>query len=317
MSGRLLVLFLVFGCGAAGAESFDLIVCGSGGQEEYSIRFAAWGERLREVLVDEMRHAAENVHLLTESAPSTPSSRDNVAATIGQLTQRLAADDLFFVYLIGHGSYRDGIAKLNLPGPDLSAGGLDSMLRGLPAERIVVINAASASAAFINVLSSPGRVICTSTRSAEERNATWFAEYLLQALEEGSADQNRDERVSVLEACRQAAVLTQAHYAGENLIATEHALLDDDGDGLGSRLPLDETSADGALADRTYLLDFSFPPDASPRLVEAYRVAVEQVEAFIRKKGEIEEEEYYRRLEELLVRAARLNREIRAEGDRD
>lgn len=317
MSGRLLALLLTLCCGAVGAEPFDLIVCGSGGQEEYRVRFAEWGERLRVVLVDELRHSAENVHLLTESASTTPSSQENVAATIGQLAQRLSADDRLFVYLIGHGSYRDGIAKLNLPGPDLRASALDSMLQELATERIVVINAASASAAFINILSTPGRIICTSTHSAEERNATWFAEYLIQALEEGSADQNRDERVSVLEACQQTAVLTQTRYAGENLIATEHALLDDNGDGLGSRLPLDEQSTDGALADETYLKDFHFPPNAPPHLVEEYRAAVDQVEAFIRKKGEMEEEEYYRRLEDLLVRAARLNREIRARSGRD
>lgn len=317
MSGRLLVLLLTLWCGAAGAEPFDLIVCGSGSQEEYRARFAEWGERLRAALVDEMHHAAKNVYLLTESSPTTPSSLGNVAATIGQFARRLAADDRLFVYLIGHGSFRDGIAKLNLPGSDLSAGALDSLLRELTVERIVVVNAASASAAFINVLSGPGRIICTSTRSAEERNATWFAEYLIQALEEGSADQNRDERISVLEACRQAAVLTQARYAGENLIATEHALLDDDGDGLGLRLPLDGMSADGALAGGTYLKDFYFPPDTPAQLVEEYRAAVDQVEAFLRKKGEMEEEEYYRSLEDLLVRAARLNREIRTGSNRD
>ena len=134
MRGCLLVLLLILWRGAACAEPFDLIVCGNGGREEYRIRFAEWGERLRGVLVDEMRHDTEKVQLLTESTPSTPSSLENVTAAIDRLAGRLTADDRLFVYLIGHGSFRDGIAKLNLPGTDLSASALDSMLRELPTD---------------------------------------------------------------------------------------------------------------------------------------------------------------------------------------
>ena len=294
------------------AAPFDLIVCGSGGQPDYSQRFAAWGERLRQALVQNMHHPPQNIRLLTESSSASPSSLEHIAASIDQLVQSLDREDVLFVYLIGHGSYRNDTAKLNIPGPDLSAAALDSMLQKSAAGRIVVINAASASAAFINVLSAPGRIVCSSTSSVEERNATWFMEYFAQGLEEESADQNRDERISILEACRQAAELTGAHYAADNLIATEHALLDDDGDGLGSRLPLDGDDDDGALAARTYLKDFRFPPQVPASVVHAYRTSLRQVEEFIRQKGTIEEGEYYKRLEELLVRTAQLNRQIRS-----
>ena len=313
----LLMILVVLWCGGAGAAPFDLIVCGSGGREEYQRRFADWGQRLRTALVERMHHPSENVHLLTESASTALSSRENVAAALDLIGRRLEAEDPLFVFLIGHGSYRDGVAKLNLPGLDLSAGDLDSMLQERVSERIVVVNAASASAPFINLLSAPGRVICTSTRSAEERNATWFAEGLLRAIEEGSADQNRDERISVLEACQQGAALTRARYDEKRLITTEHALIDDDGDELGSRLPLDEQSTDGALAAKIYLRDFRFPPGLSPRLIADYRAALDRVEAFIDRKGKMEQDEYYQHLEDLLVQVARLNREIRGGGDGD
>jgi hypothetical protein len=141
-------------------------------------------------------------------------------------------------------------------------------------------------------------------------------EYFIQALEDGSADQNRDDRISVLEICQQASSLTQAWYTGEGLIATEHALLDDNGDGLGSRLPLTGAAdaGDGALAGRCYLKDFQFPAGASTELIDAYRTSLREIEVFIAGKPEGGGDAYYTRLEALLVRAARLHREIRAGG---
>ena len=310
---------LVCGAGGVWGAPFDLIVCGSGGEEGYRARFAGWGGRLRKVLVEDLKHPVENVRLLTESGGGAAgvSSLKNIGAAIERVAQRVTERDDLFVYLIGHGSYRRRTAKLNIPGADLSAGDLETMLKRVGAGRIVVVNAASASAAFINVLSSEGRIVCTSTKSVEERNATRFMDAFIQALEEGSADQNRDGRVSVLEACQQAASLTQAWYTGEGLIATEHALLDDNGDGLGSRLPLVQGSGegqavDGALAERCYLKDFQFPPGTSAELIDAYRAALQDVEAFIRQKPEGGGDGYASQLEALLVKAARIHRKIRA-----
>lgn len=110
-------------------------------------------------------------------------------------------------------------------------------------------------------------MVCAASKSVDEKNATEFMEYFIQAIEDGSADQDRDERISLLEACRQAAALTDAYYMGRGLIATEHALIDDNGDGQGTRLAGDlqsgaaaETPAadtndrrDGALAEQCFL----------------------------------------------------------------
>ncbi len=315
----LVIWAFVWNAGQAWPAPFDLIVCGSGGDEEYSARFSEWGERLRKVLVEGLNHPEESVRLLTESGADEAgvSSLEGIRAAIGQYAQRVTERDVLFLYLIGHGNYRRGAAKLNIPGPDLSADDLAIMLEEVSAGRIVVVNAASTSAAFINVLSGDGRIICTSTKSVEERNTTRFMAFFIQALEEGSADQNRDDRVSVLEICQQASSLTQAGYAGEGLIATEHALLDDNGDGLGSRLPLAPAAgegSDGGLAADCYLKDFQFPAGTSNELIDAYRTALREVEAFIAGKPEGGGDAYYARLETLLVKAARLHRKIRSGG---
>ncbi len=318
----------------AQAASRHLIVCGSGGDTAYEAKFAAWGRRLAAALIETMGQAPGSVVLLTESGGGTTSSparsdRETIRAVLEKAASAVGPEDDLFLYLIGHGSHWRQVSRFHIPGPDLTADDLAAWLTAFRARNIVIINAASCSAGFINKLSAPGRIICTATRSVDERNATEFMEYFLQGLEDGSADQNRDERISVLEATRQAAALTEAFYVGRGLLATEHALLDDNGDGRGMRLVEDMAnttqaeatderttgtaeSTDGARAARCFLRDFHFPPSVPRELTEHYRALLDRIEALKREKDRMESDAYYSALEPLLIEAARVHRDIRA-----
>ena len=300
------------------AAPHDLVIVGSGGEPEYEQRFADWQQRLEQVLVAKMGHAQDHLH-----GVAGPDSLRAIEQAVARLQKELKADDVLFVWLIGHGSYRHGVAKLNIPGPDLSAETLGVLLNSLAAERVVLLHTASVSAAFISVLSAEGRVICTSTRSPEERNSPLFMEYLLNALEGESADQDRDGRISVLELCAQAAVLTQASYDDKGLLATEHALVDDNGDGVGVRLSAreegnrvgtstssGEAGRDGVLAASVFVKDMQYPAGASAALVRQYEQALAAVEALITQKGTLDEDAYYRRLETLFLDVARVAAQI-------
>ena len=317
----------------AGAEPFSLIVCGPGGEQLYEERFFDWGMRLRSVLVERLGHPEANVRLMMQdieparAAGITSSSLENIRAHLEEAAARLSGDDVLFVFLIGHGSHQMGVNRFNIDGPDLTSQDLKEMLAAIPAREIVVINAASSSAGFINDLSGDARIVCTATRNVEERNATDFMECFLQGIEDGSADQNRDGRISVLEACQQAAALTAAAYTGRGLLQTEHALIDDNGDGLGTRLPVRETDefgqlvvrrtgnaepppTDGLQAASVYLLDFVFPPEVPRELVEDYLAALDAVEQLKLRRDEMAESDYRAQLQSLLLAAARANREI-------
>lgn len=294
----------------ANAAVFDVIISGSGGEDEYSERFDDWGQRLRRVLIDQCDHPAANVQLVNETGENADgmSSIEGIRNAFRSLSERVTSNDEVFIFLIGHGSYRRQVAKLNIPGDDLTVENLDGFLRSISARRIIVVNSASMSAPFVNALSRDGRIICASTRSTDQRNATQFMRFFVQALEDGSADQDRDDRISVLEICTQASSLTDAWFLSEGLIATENAILDDDGDGLGTRL---SDIGDRMSADRCFLLNFRVPKGTSPALVAAYGKAIDEVQALVKKKATMDSAAYYQLLERELVKAAKLNREIK------
>jgi hypothetical protein len=298
----------------ADAAVFDVIISGRGGEEEYAERFDDWGQRLRGVLIGQCGHPEANVLLLNETGEEAngTSTIKGIRNVFRSLSERITPDDDVFIFLIGHGSYRRQVAKLNIPGEDLTAKDLDGFLKTLSAGRIIVVNGASMSAPFVNALSGDGRMICASTRSTDQRNATQFMRFFVQALEDGSADQNRDDRISVLEICTQASSLTDAWFLSEGLIATENAIIDDNGDGLGTRLS-DIGEGEGMLAGRCFLRNFRIPKGASPALVAAYGKAIDEVQALVKKKATMDSATYYQLLERELVKAAKLNREIRGE----
>ena len=72
----------------------------------------------------------------------------------------------------------------------------------------------------------------TATKSPDEVFYARFGEYFAEAiggLEDADIDQDR--QVSLLEAFRHAAAAAATFYDNEGRLATEHALIDDNGDG--------------------------------------------------------------------------------------
>ncbi len=307
---RSLLITLVLLSTVTHAATYDLIVSGSGGETDYRTAFQDWGHRLRSVLVDSLGHPSDHVVLLTESGEDAdgPSDRGTILRRLAEIRTRMSQQDDLFIYLIGHGSYRR-TARFNVEGLDLTTEDLRGATASIPGH-ISLINTASTSSPFIEALAGPNRVICTSTKSVDENNATRFAEYFIQGLEDQSADRNRDDRISILEACRNATALTAASYAAEGILATEHALIGNDDATRGVRLDA-EKGLDDLPGDRVFLKDWTFPESVPGGWIDDYRAAVDSVEVWIGKKESIDEEDYWKELEARLIRAARAHRRIR------
>ncbi len=226
-----------------------------------------------------------------------------------------SANELWIV-LIGHGTF-DGLdAKFNFTGPDLSAEQFDQLLA--PFTRpLIILNTASSSAPFLKKLSRENRIIVTATKSGWEENFTRFGQYLAKSVVDPAADLDKDGQVSILEAFIFASRLTQDFYKEENRLATEHALLDDNGDGLGT--PADffrgiravKNAQENALPDGVHAHQLNFirgteEQKLSPEVREKRNALETQLEEFRLQKPQMSEGDYLKAIEPILAQIARL-----------
>lgn len=313
-----------------GGETHLIIVTGLGGEPRYSESFHEWATSLVTTARESWGLPGRNIAYLGERPEVDPgrisgrSTRNRIESVLDSLAGIMRPADQLFIVLIGHGSVRNGESRFNLPGPDMTASDFARLLDRFTSQRVVFVNTSSASGGFVEALSGDNRTIVTATRSGRERNETLFGRYFVEAYADDTADTDKNGRVSVLEAFDYARREVARVYESENLLLTEHALLDDNGDGLGSAEP-DVQGADGSIAASLYLAgpgSLATPADrpADPRLAALYteRDDLERRIADLRqRKAELEADVYERQLEELLVELALKTREIRELEERE
>ena len=317
------------GAGATGDGSGDVpalvIVAGVGGTPEHRERFSGWA---RDVCGAGLRAPAPaRVRVLVERLPEDGEA-DDPCAPVARSTQEELAREIeaargsgaagLVLVLIGHGS-AGGSPRFQLPGPDLSPERLDEILDGFGSGPVTVAHLGSAAGAFVPALAGPGRIVLAATR-AGETNETRFPRHFIAALDGDEGDRNKDGRLSVLEVFDFARRGVEREYEQEGLLRTEHALLDDNGDGVGSLEPEMAAGTDGVLAARRALLIRSTAAlaEASADTPEIRRLVAERdalaarVDALREAREGMEEEAYLAELETLLLQIAELAERIAA-----
>jgi len=301
----------------ADTNKFALIVIGAGGEEAYTQQFSQWSAALTKVLTGRFRFAPDRVRVLSEkpAARESKATAEEVRRTFTALKSELVADNVLFVFLIGHGSFDGKESKFNLVGPDLSSLEYNNLLAQLPTRRVVLFNMASSSGEFAKTLSAKGRIVVTATRNGQEQNATRFAGFFIDALSAPDSDTDQDGHISVLEAFVYANRLTADFYARAGRLATEHALLEDTGDGVGREKA---ESGEGLLARATYLDSLSVEQaaaNAATTKLQRERTRLEgEIEQLIGRKSSMPEDEYEATLEKLFIELAKVNRSIKQAG---
>jgi len=290
-------------------NKFAVIVVGPGGEETYAKQFDQWTTELRSALSERFGFDMKNLMVLPNAKAT------DVRDTFTQLKPKLEPNNVLFVFLIGHGSFDGKESKFNLVGRDLPASEYNTLLSALPTKRVVVFNMASASGEFVKSLSAKGRIVITATKSGQETNATRFAGFFIAALKATDADTDQDGHTSVLETFVYANRLTADFYARAGRLATEHALLDDNGDGVGRERA---EAGEGLLARATYLdslsIDEAAATAASGRLLKERTRLEAEIEQLIARKGNMSEAEYEATLEKLFIELAKVNRSIKQAG---
>jgi hypothetical protein len=305
--------------------SFVLVVVGLGGDLENADRFHQWAVTLVDAARGRYALPADHVIYLGEDPTRDParisgkSTRENITAAVGTIAAQARPGDRVLIVLIGHGASATSGARFNLPGPDLTAAEFARLLTPLAAQAVVFANTASASGGFVAALSGPDRTVITATKTEGEKNQTRFGEFFTAAFAaaDAGADTDKDGRVSVLEAFLWARARTTDSYNRDGQLLTEHAVLDDNGDGKGTDAP-GQPGGDGALARTLFLSAASATrpegdqADPELRALVAQRDGIEaKISALRAAKDKTEPEKYERDLEQLLIDLARVNRTIR------
>lgn len=309
-----LALLATLAPSAAGADTrWAVIVSGASGGEKYAEQMKAWRSDLQSALVDRYGFKPEHMRMLVDESAKTgePANAVNVRKVLGEIKSKGANDDFVLVVLLGHGTYDGDVAKFNLVGPDLTAKDWTDLLSGIPG-RLAVVNTTEASFPFLASLAAKGRIVITATDSAAQKYATVFPEYFVKAMKEASSDLDKNGRTSIFEVFTASSAAVKQHYEQRGQLATERALIDDNGDGTGREASAE--GPDGGLARIAYL-DAENPAEtASPELaalVRRRRALETAAEELKLKKDEMPEAEWNAQFEKLMVDLAMVSAEIR------
>jgi hypothetical protein len=186
-----------------------------------------------------------------------PATRASIERAVADLKKSLKAEDRLWVFFLGHGDYDGERASFHLPGRDLHADGVGKLFGGIKCREQVFWLTNSASGWFVKPLSAKGRIVIAATAADEEYNETEFPHALATVIEK--LNLKKTEKVSVLDLYRRTVAEVEARFAADKRVPTEHAQLDDNGDGVGTEEPVVEKegdkkpTADGQLAARTFL----------------------------------------------------------------
>jgi len=310
-TAAVLGLVLLFPLAARAQDTHVLIVTGVGGDEEHTAQFHKWASAMVDVATQKGGVPDANVTFLSEKPDLDAtrikgrSTRENVQKALTDIAMRAQAADEVFIMLIGHGSFDGKVAAFNLPGPDLSADDYAHLLSKILAQRIIFVNTASSSGAFLMPLAGPGRTIVTATKTGGERNEPRFPQYFVEAFQNNVADTDRNGRVSIAEAFEYAKNKVADAYQKEGHILTEHAALDDGREGKFAATLFIESEK--ARASETA----GIADPVLRGLVEEQRKLENDIAALRLRKDSMDPAQYEQQLEKLATELALKTRAVR------
>lgn len=298
----------MLGTGSLKAATFYVTVAGLGGEQDYEQRFESQAQE-----IDKLLHgSSSDAKVTTLYGPQA--TKVNIQNAMSQVARDAKPGDAFVLMLIGHGSFDGYDYKINLPGPDMTGLELATLMDHIPCTRQLVVNMTSASGGSRAALEKSNRVVITATKSGGEKNATVFARFWVEALRDPSADTDKNEAISALEAFTYASAKTAQFYDTQKRLATEHPTLEDTGQGDGERKPSPENGEGLKAAQFTVLRIGSAQTAANTPEKKALLAKRDDLEEQIDKlkyeKAAMPADEYKKQLEDLLLNLAKTQAEL-------
>jgi hypothetical protein len=306
---RLLALLLLVAL-AAPAATFYVTISGLGGEPDYDQRFKMWAQDIDSSL---KKAGTPDPNVVTLIAPT----REQIRTHLASLASTVKATDNLVVVLIGHGTF-DGVDyKFNLPGPDLTGAELSTLLDRVPSARQLVVVTTSCSGGSIEFLRKPNRIVIAATKAGTEKNATIFARYWAEALRDPSADVDKNESVSALEAFRFAQRKTKEFFDTQKRLATEHSVFEDTGKGTGvaAAAAPDADNTEGRLAASFTVVRLGANAAASKdpakkALLDKKEELEQAIDQLKYEKASMNASDYKKQLTRLLLELAKTQEEI-------
>ena len=283
-----------------------LVIVGAAGEEKYAEGF----QEAAQAWLDAGEKAEAEITVVGLEHNDETTDKDKIKAWIQNL-DTTSSVPAWIVY-IGHGTHNRRDAFLNLTGPDLSSGDMEVWLPTMD-RTFIMVHGGSAGSAFLTALTGRNRILISATRNPDEINYARFGEYFAEVISNEEGDIDQDGQTSLLEAFLTTANYVDAFYKDEARLASEHALIDDNGDKLGTppdwfrgtrvtKRAKGGQEADGFRAHQIALI----PSELEKLLSPEQRIDRDGLEAELellrKRKDQLDEDEYYEALEVLLLK---------------
>lgn len=232
------------------------IVAGLAGDAERAERYLATVTRLRDSLCQQFAVPAGDVRVLFDRGARGLAACDegNLMRELDAVRESSASGRPLWLIFVGHGAAGKDDARFHIPGRDVTARQLGERLsRASGNSPLVILLTHSASGAFLQALAGPNRCLLAAAAPGVEDNETEFPHLLAEVLANPrSADADGDGRLSVREMERAVSARVEAWYRERNLVRTERAVVDGNGDGRADPDPASDDDACARAVGLTY-----------------------------------------------------------------
>ncbi len=221
------------------------IFVGLPGDRPHEKLYRSCAGRLKQVLTTRFTVEPTSCRVISEAAAPGALTREKLREEFSRIVERTRDATPVWIFVLGHANPTRSGANFNLPGPDISAPEFGTLLAGArKGAPVAVFFTTSTSGPFLKHLAAPGRVVVTATTAQGQINETEFPHALVEFLRQAPYDAGGLSIREIFSAVKQRVA---SRFKRQGLLQTEHALLDGNGDGIGTEEPRE---ADAAGADR-------------------------------------------------------------------
>jgi len=236
------------------SKKYALVISGESNDAQHYKWFKDSSQQAYKLLLQN-GYPAEDIYYLFEGAGEMDVDYESTLANLEKVVLEIKnksteKDNLVFIF-IGHGGFDGTHSSYSLADTSIRDDKLAAMFSILKRNKLSIVFSPCNTGGFVDDLSGSDTVFISSTRP-DESNRAAFIEPFLSAFD-GSGDSNKDGKVSFAEAFNFASKSVQEQYANNNWgTLTEHAQLDDNGDGISHESPI-PNEQDGTQAEETFL----------------------------------------------------------------